>query len=296
MKRISEKLKDGKVLVSDGAWGTILQEKGLVLGECPEYWNIKRKNDILDVALAYVCAGADMIGTNSFGANYFKLKNYGLENLVYKINRKAAEISHTAGAPEKFVIGSMGPTGKLLNTGEVEEDDLFDCYREQSRGLMVGDADAVILETMSDLEECLIAINAVQRSTKLEIICTMTFEKIANGGYHTMMGVTPSQMTHELVKAGADIIGANCGNGIEGMIQIVEEIRSVNKTIPILVHVNAGLPIFEDGKTFYKETPESIKKYVIPLINAGANIIGGCCGTGPAHIKSIAEIVDQYNH
>jgi 5-methyltetrahydrofolate--homocysteine methyltransferase len=289
--KIAERIQKGELLVSDGAWGTFLQKKGMGGGECPELWNIERPDDVLDIAQSYIQAGANMIETNSFGGNRYKLTHFGLENKVAELNKAAAAISRKAAGPDKYVLGSIGPTGKILMMGEVTEEDLYNAFKEQAVALAEGGADALVIETMSDMDEAKAAVRACAENTSCEIICTMTFEKSSDTEYHTMMGITPTQMVEELVPLGASIIGANCGNGIEGMIQIVKEIRSINKDIPVLVHANAGLPIYQDGKTVFPESPSQMAGYVNGLIAAGANIIGGCCGTTPDHICEIAKVV-----
>jgi 5-methyltetrahydrofolate--homocysteine methyltransferase len=293
MGKILEKLKTARVLVSDGAWGTLLQARGLKPGECPEYWNLRRPGELLDIASQYIKAGADMIETNSFGASRFKLSHYGLEHQAAEINRRAAELSRKAAGNDKIVMGSVGPTGKILITGEVTEDGLYEAFKEQSMALADGGADAIVIETMSDLDEARIAVKAARENTSCEVICTMTFEKTVAGEYRTMMGVSPSEMVQVMKEAGADIIGANCGNGIEGMIVIVQEIREMDKDIPVLIHANAGIPVYDEGKTVFPETPEQMAGFVPALVSAGANIIGGCCGTTPQHIRLISETLKK---
>ncbi len=288
MYAIQNLLKEGKFLISDGAWGTLLQGKGLKAGECPELWNIENPDAVYEVAKSYVDAGSDMILTNSFGGSRYKLEKYGLENKVSEINRKAAEISKSA-VSGQFVFGSVGPTGKILMMGETTEDELYEVFKEQTVALADGGADAILIETMSDLEEAKIAVKAAKENTQCEIICTMTFEKTVDGAFKSMMGVSPLQMVDEIIPAGADIIGANCGNGTEGMISIVKEIRSVNTDIPVLIHANAGMPVYEDGKTVFPETPEEMASYLEEIKEAGANIFGGCCGTTPEHIAKLKE-------
>jgi 5-methyltetrahydrofolate--homocysteine methyltransferase len=291
MSKIIQEIQKGKILVSDGAWGTFLQQKGLKPGECPEEWNISRGDDIFDIAQSYIEAGADMIETNSFGGNYFKLKNYGMQDRVFEINKAAAEISRKAAGSDRFVLGSVGPTGKLLMMEEVTEEELYEAFKEQSKALEAGGVDAIMIETMTDLDEARIAVKAAKENTNCEVFCTMTFDKIIGGEFRTMMGISPSEMTETLVDAGAAVIGANCGNGIVDMIGIVKEIRLVNSTIPILIHANAGLPHYCDGETTFPETPDDMAGRVKEIAEAGANIIGGCCGTTPGHICKVSEVV-----
>jgi 5-methyltetrahydrofolate--homocysteine methyltransferase len=291
MGRLVEEIRKGKVLVSDGAWGTFLHQKGLKPGECPESWNLTRRNDVLDIARSYVDAGADAIETNSFGASRIKLAHYGLERKAPEINQCAAEISREAAGRDRIVLGSMGPTGKFLITGEVTEDDLYEAFSEQAVALERGGADAACIETMAALDEALVAVRAVRENTGLETVCTFTFEKTADGSYKTMMGVSPLEMAKCLADAGVDVIGTNCGNGMAGMVDIVKAIRTVNRGIPVLVHANAGKPRVVGGKTVFPETPGDMARLTPDLVRAGAGMIGGCCGTTPAHIRAIADSV-----
>jgi 5-methyltetrahydrofolate--homocysteine methyltransferase len=290
-KTIVELVNTGKILVSDGAWGTFLQIKGLEPGECPELWCVEHREDVLDIAKGYINAGSDIIETNSFGGTSSKLEHYDLADKVSELNEAAASISREAAGNDKYVIGSMGPTGKMLLMGDVTEEELYDAFKEQAVALEKGGADAACIETMSAIDEAVIAVKAVKENTNLEIIGTFTFERTVNGEYRTMMGISPTDMASALIESGADIIGTNCGNGIERMIEIVSEIREYNKSIPILVHANAGLPTNIDGVDIFPETPEAMAKLIPELVAAGANIIGGCCGTTPEHIKAIKEAV-----
>ena len=291
MKRISQKVADGNILVSDGAWGTILQQNGLKAGECPELWCLTHRDEVLAIARSYINAGADMIKTNSFGGSAFKLEFYGLADKAGEINETAAAISREAAGQEKHVNASMGPTGKMLLMGDVTEEQIKRAFTEQAKALKKGGADAVCIETMSDITEACLAIQAVKENTNLEIICTFTFEKTANGEYRTMMGVSPAEMARACVPAGAHIIGSNCGNGFEQMPPIASEIRKAAPDIPIIINANAGLPVNQNGKTFFPTSPEAAAKLVPAIVAAGANIIGGCCGTTPEHIKAIGEAV-----
>ncbi len=292
MGKIIDQMKQGKVLVSDGAWGTFLQKKGMQPGECPEEWNLTHADDVFDIAKSYIDAGADMIETNSFGGTIYKLEKFGLGDKVFELNKAAAEISRKA-AGDKFVLGSVGPTGKILMMGEVSEDELYNAFKAQAEGLEAGGADAIMIETMTDLDEARLAIKAAKENTNCEVFCTMTFEKTLDGEFRSMMGVSPTDMVQTIIDAGAELIGANCGNGIADMIGIVEEIRKANSDIPVLVHANAGMPVYQDGETVFPETPEEMAVLVPKIIAAGANAIGGCCGTTPGHICKVREVVDQ---
>ncbi|MCL2351307.1 MAG: homocysteine S-methyltransferase family protein [Firmicutes bacterium] len=292
-QKIAEAVKSGRTLVSDGAWGTFLQKKGLKPGECPELWCVERPEEVLDVARSYIDAGADMIETNSFGGSSYKLSHYRLAERAAEINEAAARISRQAAGEDRWVIASLGPTGEMLVTEDVTERELYDAFASQAAAFERGGADAVCIETMSDIGEAVQAIRAVKENTGLEVICTFTFEKTVKGEYRTMMGVDPAAALKAAAEAGADIVGANCGNGIERMIEIVGLMRGVNKDIPILVHANAGLPCSIDGKDVFPETPEDMAEAAPRLAKAGADIIGGCCGTTPAHIRAIKEALNK---
>jgi len=293
-QKIVEAIKSGKVLISDGAWGTFLQKKGLKPGECPELWAVERPADVKAIAQAYFAAGADMVESDTFGGTSFKLEHYGLKDRVAEINQAAARLSAEAAAEaggNKWVIASVGPTGKMLVMEDVTEDELYNAFKEQVVAMAKGGADAICIETMSDIAEATLAVKAVKENTSCEAIATFTFSLTVNNDYRTMMGVSPEQAAEAMVEAGADIIGTNCGNGIERMIAIVRAMRTVAKDIPILVHANAGLPQNINGVDTFPESPEDMARQVRGLVAAGANIIGGCCGTTPAHIKAMKEAV-----
>jgi 5-methyltetrahydrofolate--homocysteine methyltransferase len=292
MKKIQTALETGKILISDGAWGTFLQAKGLKAGECPELWNLQHPDEVISIARCYIDAGANMVETNSFGGSSIKLSHYNLSEKAYDINKAAAYLSRKAAGTEHYVLGSIGPTGKILMMGEVTEQELYESFAEQAAALAAGGADAIVIETMSDIEEARQAIKAARSGTELEIISTMTFEKTKSGEFRTMMGFSPTDMVQQLVHEGVDIVGANCGNGFKDMIGIVKEIRSADPNIPILIHANAGIPIYQNGETVFPESPDEMASYVPQIIEAGVNIIGGCCGTTPEHIAKIKQIID----
>jgi 5-methyltetrahydrofolate--homocysteine methyltransferase len=290
---ILDDLRQHKILLSDGAWGTFLQAKGIEPGECPELWNITHRTEVLNIASSYLEAGCDIIETNSFGGSRFKLAQYGLSDRVFELNETSALISREAAGKNKYVAGSIGPTGKMLLMGDVTEYELYDAFGNQAAALEKGGADIIIIETMSDLDEASIAVKAAREYTKCTVILTMTFSKTLKGEYRTMMGATPEEMVVEMKNAGAHIIGSNCGNGIEEMIGIVKIIRNIDKDIPVMIQANAGVPELVDGKTVFRESPQMMASFVPELIKAGVNIIGGCCGTTPEHIREIGKALGR---
>jgi len=283
-----KKLLDGEVFVSDGAWGTMFYEKGLQSGESPESWNLERPGDVLDIASSYISAGSQIILTNSFGGSKYKLEKYGLKDKTYDINRAAAEISRKAAGEDKLVFGSVGPTGIILMMGETTAEELYDSFKTQCLALVEGGVDVILFETFSDTDEAEIAISAAKESDDIPIACTFSFEKTIDGDFKTIMGYSPGHVIPKLVDWGVNIIGSNCGNGSEGMVEVLKKIRLINTDLPVIIHPNAGMPVYKDGKTEYPESPEEMSGYTAEMIKQGATIIGGCCGTTPEHIKYIA--------
>ena len=255
MKDIIDKIKEGDLLLSDGAWGTMLYNLGLESTECPELWNITNPEKVFQIAKSYVDSGANIIETNSFGGSRLKLDMYGLGDKTDEINLAAAKISREAAGDIAYVFGSIGPTGKILMMGDVSEEEVYHAFREQAGALEQGGVNALVIETMSALDEAIIAIKAVKENTSLPVICTFSFEKTINGDYKTMMGVSPTDMTKAIIDSGADIIGTNCGNGFDGMIEIAKEIRATSESVVLMIQANAGIPEIIDGKNHFKESP-----------------------------------------
>jgi len=289
-----ERIAQGAILISDGAMGTLLHAQGLAPGECPDSWCISHPDVVRGVAEAYVAAGSDIVETDSFGGSAIKLRAYGLADKATEINRAAAALAKRAIAGRGHVAASVGPTGHILEEegGDVTAAQLYDAFTEQVIALAAGGADAICIETMSSLGEAVQAIRATKENTRLPVACTFTFEAGAKG-FRTMMGLKPDRAAREALAAGADIVGSNCGNGIANMIEITRQMRAAAPQTPILIHANAGAPVVENGQTVFRETPEYMASRVEELIQAGANIIGGCCGTTPAHIAAMAAAVKR---
>jgi 5-methyltetrahydrofolate--homocysteine methyltransferase len=294
MKTLFERVAQGEILISDGAMGTFLHAKGLAPGECPESWCVSHAEIVRNIAESYAAAGSDIVETNSFGANSFKLKAYGLADQATIFNRAAARLAKEAVVGKGYVAASVGPTGQIVEEegGNVTAAQLYESFKEQAIALAEGGADVICVETMWSVQEAAQAIRAVKQNTRLPAICTFTFEPGIKG-FRTTMGVKPDRAVRAALDAGADMVGANCGNGIANMIEITRQMRAAVPQTPILIHANAGLPVVENGETVFKETPEYMASRVAELIAAGANVIGGCCGTNPNHIAAMAAEVKR---
>jgi 5-methyltetrahydrofolate--homocysteine methyltransferase len=286
MHPVIEKLIAAGPVVTDGAWGTQLQARGLAIGEFPDAWNLTHPERVSEVARAYVNAGSRVILTNTFGANRIRLAENSLADHVVEINRRGVEISRAAAGGKAAVFASIGPVGHLLLSGEITPAEIQSAFEEQASALAQGGADALVVETMSDLEEAKLAV-AAARTTGLPVIACMVFDSGKNLD-RTMMGTTPEQAAQALTAAGAEVIGANCGQGIGGFLPICQRLR-VATDRPIWMKPNAGLPQLVDGRAVYAGTPEDFAGQVTALIEAGANFIGGCCGTRPEFISAICH-------
>ncbi len=288
---ILNRLARGELIVSDGATGTYLQSRGLEPGGSPEEMSASAPETIKGMAAAYFNAGSDMVLTASFGGSRFMLKKYGYEDKVPEFNRLSAQHARSVAPEGRYVVGSVGPTGEILESqgGTASEAEVLDAFIEQITALEEGGVDAVDIETMISVQEATLAVKAAKENTDLIVISTMMFDKGPRGWY-TMMGDTPESAVKELQEAGADIVGANCGNGIERMVELAGKIRVATDGY-MLIHSNAGIPAIRKGQIVYPETPEFMAGPFANLADMGVNIIGGCCGTTPAHIRALSDAV-----
>jgi len=285
---ILKRLSDLEVLISDGGTGTYLQSQGLEPGGCPEEFNASHPEVIRGMARAYFDAGSDMVLTNSFGGSYFMLKKYGYAEHIAEFNRLAAEHALSQAPPNHYVIGSVGPTGEFLEPlGPVSVEEMSQAFGEQICALREGGVDGIIIETMTALEEATLAVRVAKENTDLPVIATMVFDK-GPRGFFTMMGVTPQMAVTGLQEAGADVVGANCGNGIDGMVELAAEFRQATNA-HLLIHSNAGIPRLESGEVIYPESADYMVEGFSKLAELGVQIIGGCCGTGPEHILALHQ-------
>ncbi len=279
-------ITSSRCVVSDGGWGTELYKLGLEPGTSPDRWNLDHPEKVARVARSYVDAGSQIILTNTFGANRSILSRHGLEDQLTEINLRGARISREAAGDLALVFGSMGPCGKLLMTGEVSEDEIFDSCRRQSEALWRGGADAIVIETMTDVAEMKTAAKAALAATPLPLVLSMTFDS-GKEKMQTMMGVTPEQAVAEMESVGAWMVGANCGTGPEPYVKICARMRAVTSK-PIWAKANAGVPRAEGAGLVYPYDPDTFAGFAAGLREAGANVIGGCCGTDPEHIRRLA--------
>ncbi len=292
MKPLLERLRSGERLVADGAMGTMLFARGLKQGDCPEAMNLKRPEVLEEIARAFADAGAQIVQTNTFGGSAVKLADYDLQDKTAEINTRAVEAVRKAINGKALISGSCGPSGKILKPyGDAEPDVLRAGFETQMRALAQAGVDLLCIETMTDLNEALLALEAAKSvAGKIPVVATMTFDRTKKG-FRTIMGVSIEQAAKKLAAAGADVLGTNCGNGVSAMIEIIKEFRK-QTDLPLLVQSNAGVPKMDGESLIYAETPEVFKEKTPALIDAGAAIIGGCCGTTPEHIRAVRERVD----
>jgi 5-methyltetrahydrofolate--homocysteine methyltransferase len=286
-------LARSRTVLLDGAMGTELMARGLPQGVAPESWNIDRPDVVREIHAAYFAAGSDVVSTNSFGGSPVKLAAHGLAERAYELNRAAARLAREAAPAGRYVAGSMGPTGKFLKPqGEHTEEEFAAAYAEQARGLADGGADVLLVETQYDLREALAALRGARSVTALPVFVTMTFNSFPRG-YFTLMGDTVDLVAAELERGGARAIGANCTLNSEQMVGCVRALRPATG-LPVIAQANAGQPAVDaDGRVIYSQGLEDYLRFVPEMVRAGANFIGGCCGTNPSYIRAMSRVVKK---
>jgi len=283
-------------LLADGAMGTQLIEAGLTTGQPGAEWNLTQPDRIRTIQSAYVQAGADILITNSFLASPLALGRHGLEAKAYEINLQAARIARDCMGAKGYVLGNVGPFGGFLEPlGNTSRRDLEAAFCLQIEGLRDGGIDGVVIETMTALDELEVAVLASKACAPHEpIIASVTFDRVADGGFHTMTGAGVIESVNLLIQLGVDVVGCNCGTGIHigDYVQLVQEIRQLTDK-PLMVQPNAGQPRLSGGRIVYDESPERMASEIPALVRAGASVVGGCCGTTPEHIRLFRQQLDD---
>lgn len=282
-----------EITVADGSCSTQLQARGVPTNVPAELANLTHPHLVEALALDYIAAGAHFITTNTFSANRFVFARHRPEHDLNEINRKGAALAKkTTAEAGALTAGSIGPSGKILAVGEAQESELTEAFTAQAAALAEGGADVIVLETFSELAEILLALEAVRKATGLPVIASMSFDS-GPQRTRTMMGAKAEDCASALEEAGADAVGCNCGGGITTFLPIVVALRA-NTSLPLWVKPNAGLPELVDGQVVYRQTPDEFGHHVPELLEAGANIIGGCCGSSPDHIKRVSALVESH--
>ena len=288
-ERFRALVETGPTVLADGAMGTMLFANGLLFGDPPEVWNLTKPDIVRRVHRGYLEAGSQIIMTNTFGGNRLRLGMHGLEERVAELNQTAAILLRSeveAAGGDALVAGDIGPSGAILAPlGTLEYDEAVDIFAEQAAALVAGGVDLVWIETMSDLTEVKAAIEGVRRvAPGIALIATMTFDTRG----HTMMGVSPEQAVFSLTAWGADAVGGNCGNGPDELITVVERMHAADPAARLVAKSNAGMPELVDLRAVYRSDPATMATAAVAMRDAGASIVGGCCGSTPAHLAAIA--------
>lgn len=298
MKPLLQERALERPLLGDGAMGTQLMIAGLEQGNCGEEWNLTHPDRVLAIQRRYADAGSDCIITNTFGGSRIMLNRHGNVGKVVEINRAGVEIAREAfNGRDGYVIGDIGPFGGLLEPyGDFTEDQVREAFEEQAQALVDAGADAVIIETQTSLEELMLGIAAAKRAGAPCIIGSMAYDVTLDGStFRTMMGIDPERAAEFMVEHGANVIALNCGTrmNMERAREAIQRYKKVTN-LPVMAQPNAGLPKLVDLKVVYDETPEQMVCGVVPLLEAGANIVGGCCGSTPDHIRAFRIAMDEY--
>lgn len=296
-KRLQEAIRE-RPLLCDGAMGTQLMLAGLEQGGCGEAWNLRHPDRVLAIQRRYVRSGSDCLLTNSFGGSRIMLNRHGQAGEVVAINAAAVAIAREAFADrDGYVIGDIGPFGGLMEPfGEFTETEVRNAFREQARALVDAGADAIIIETQTSLEELGLGLGAAREAGAACVIGSMAYDVTRDGStFRTMMGVDPERAAEFMHAHGADIVALNCGTGMDmgRARQAVLRYRAAS-SLPVMAQPNAGQPKLVDMKVVYDESPEHMVAGVLPLLDAGASIIGGCCGSTPDHIRAFRRAMDMY--
>ncbi len=291
MNRYEALLNHSKVVILDGAMGTMLMAHGLKTGDAPEKMNLENPDIVAAIHREYIEAGSKIILTNSFGANRFRLKRHGLDEQMNEINLKAARIARRVAdecGGEIVVAGDMGPTGEMMKPlGTLTFEDAFQAFAEQAGALSQGGVDVIWIETMSDLNEIKAAIEGARSVTTIPIVATMSFESHGR----TMMGNTPEQLVELGRKYQLSAVGANCGKGPQELEAAITKMRAFDPAIPLVAKANAGLPKLIDGNLVYDGTPEVMAEHTKRVKNYNVKFIGACCGSTPDHIQAMAKVI-----
>ena len=295
-KPLLEAIKE-KTLLGDGAMGTQLQQAGLEPGGCGEAWNTEHPDRVLAIQKKYVEAGSDCLITNTFGGSRIMLERHAQDSDVEAINKAGALIAREAfGGKDGYVLGDIGPFGGLLEPyGEVTEKSVREAFAEQAMALVSGGVDAIIIETQTSLEELGIGLEAARDAGAPCVIGSMAYDVTFDGEeIRTMMGIGPEDAAEFMVKNGADVIALNCGSGVDvsWAARAVERYRRITD-LPTMAQPNAGLPELIDMEVVYRQTPEEMTGELSALLSAGANIVGGCCGSSPDHLRLFRKLLDE---
>jgi 5-methyltetrahydrofolate--homocysteine methyltransferase len=292
MDGLFDRIKKRERLLVDGAMGTMLLQRGLEPGACPEALNLTRPELLEEIAALYLEAGADILEANTFGASPPALARYGLDDRADEINEAAVAAVRRVAGGRAHIAASCGPSGRILQPyGDADPEDLYAGFHRQVQCLVAAGVDAIFVETMIDLAEASLAVRAAKDvSPETPVVATMTFDATPRG-FYTVMGVSVEQAALGLREAGADALGSNCGNGIENMIEVARAFRACSD-MPLAIQSNAGVPETAGGAPVYPETPEFMAARSRDLLAAGVSIVGGCCGTTPAHTKALRAMID----
>ncbi len=288
-RSLLEKAKEHTIFF-DGAMGTLIMSAGIESIKSPILLNVEKPDLMVDFHKQYYAAGADVVLTNTFSGNPLKLEAEGIEVQMEVLNRQAATLAKAACPEGKFVAGDIGPSGKTLPpVGDSSPEEMQDAFYRQAKVLIEGGVDLMLIETMYSLDEAVAAVHAVRKESDILLAASMTFN-LTEMGYYTIMGETIDQCASTLSEAGADIIGANCTLGSPDMIELTKELRSATDK-PILIQPNAGKPVTDEDVTYYQQTPSEFASDLRQIKEAGADMVGGCCGTNPEFIESMIAAI-----